>query len=584
MLLAGLFLLFGPAHAQSLVDQAFGWANGVSGGGSARPLNVSTGAEFRTAVSGDLPKVIYVSGTIDLGIANPARVGSNTSILGVGSKAKLLHGGLIISGESNIIIRNISFEDARDPNWQCEKPVEGGQPSNCVSSNANYDNLGIQNGSSRIWIDHCTFSNNQTTKLAYDGQLDIKNGSDYITISYCVFKNGQKALLVGAGDSDAGNYRITYAYNWFQGVESRAPRVRFGRVHLLNNYYSGIGSYAVGVGHNARIYAEKNYFYSSSRPSDQISSTGQIRNVGNKFNNCSPNGFEAQLSSVGWVPYNSYQYTALNVDEVPAHVQANAGTGKITVETLCSGCASIPQGRYVIRARHSGGVLDVEGYSRHSGANVQQWGYNYQANQQWDISSVGGGYYKVISVNSGLGLDVEGNSTTKGANIQQWGYSAGYKNKEFSFEYLGNGYYRIKARHSGQCIDVSGASVANGANVIQWPCSSGYNQQWQLETVGSTSSAARSQLTGAETDGTLAEENVLSRIYPNPSSAGFTVSLAGFSQQAVTIEVVNATGSILYATQTTTSTLEIKERFSPGVYVIKLRSASKQQTLKLLIR
>ncbi len=52
-------------------------------------------------------------------------------------------------------------------------------------------------------------------------------------------------------------------------------------------------------------------------------------------------------------------------------------------------------GNYKLISRNSGQALDVIGQSTANGAGVDQWPYNGQANQQWNIVSVGGGYYKL---------------------------------------------------------------------------------------------------------------------------------------------------------------------------------------------
>ncbi len=527
-----LFMVFtfyaAQANAQALVNSSFGWGSGVTGGGSASPVTVSTNSAFRSAVSGDNAKVVQISGTIDLGIANMASIGSNTTIIGLGSNARLLHGGVKISGKSNVIIRNISFEDARDPNWECESPTEGGQPSNCTASNAEYDNLVIQSGSSRVWIDHCTFSNHHTTSLAYDGQLDIKNGSDYVTVSYCVFKNGKKTMLVGASDSDTGNYRITYAYNWFQGTESRNPRVRFGQVHMLNNYYSNIGNYGIGLGHNARVYAERNYFYSSKRPSDLITSTGQIRNVGNKFVSCSPNSFEGQVSSVAWSP--SYSYTALNVDDVPAHVQANAGVGKIN-----SGGDGGSSTYYQLRNRGTGLFIDGMGLPANGSASGQ-YANTTHVNAQWEMISTGS-YYQFRNRGTGLFLDGMGR-TESGADVGQWTGTT-HVNSQWSVQQYSGSYYRIQNRGTGLYLDGMGRTT-NGAAAGQWPNTTHANAQWELVPVSGSNIAFSNRSEDLKVIESNGKGEV--KVYPNPASAVLNISIASESENGVNVKLIDAVG------------------------------------------
>ena len=57
---------------------------------------------------------------------------------------------------------------------------------------------------------------------------------------------------------------MTLHHNVFDGIGQRAPRVRFGQVHLYNNYYDVRSTpsyrYSWGVGIESAIYAEENFF------------------------------------------------------------------------------------------------------------------------------------------------------------------------------------------------------------------------------------------------------------------------------------------------------------------------------------
>ena len=101
----------------------------------------------------------------------------------------------------------------------------------------------------------------------HDGQLDITNASDLVTVSWNEFEDHDKVMLIGSSDSataDRGKLRVTLHHNSFDGVGQRAPRVRFGQVHVYNNLYRiedvPTYGYSWGVGIESAIYAENNYF------------------------------------------------------------------------------------------------------------------------------------------------------------------------------------------------------------------------------------------------------------------------------------------------------------------------------------
>ena len=55
-------------------------------------------------------------------------------------------------------------------------------------------------------------------------------------------------MLIGHSDSassDTGYLKTTIHNNWFDGTRSRHPRVRFGEVHVFNNYYLNNIEYGV---------------------------------------------------------------------------------------------------------------------------------------------------------------------------------------------------------------------------------------------------------------------------------------------------------------------------------------------------
>jgi pectate lyase len=63
----------------------------------------------------------------------------------------------------------------------------------------------------------------------------------------CHFSQHDKTMLIGADPSHIGDkcIRVTIHHCFFDGTRQRHPRVRFGKVHLYNNYTRNWGIYAV---------------------------------------------------------------------------------------------------------------------------------------------------------------------------------------------------------------------------------------------------------------------------------------------------------------------------------------------------
>lgn len=98
------------------------------------------------------------------------------------------------------------------------------------------------------------------------------NASDRVTVSSNRFRNHDKTMLIGSSDTataDVGRLRVTLHHNLFENIGQRAPRVRYGQLHVYNNYYvipdPDVHGYSWGVGVQplpvaSGIFAENNYF------------------------------------------------------------------------------------------------------------------------------------------------------------------------------------------------------------------------------------------------------------------------------------------------------------------------------------
>ncbi len=232
------------------------------------------------------------------------------------------------TNRTNIIIRNITFQDVYDcfPAWS---PTDGASGA----WNALYDVISLRY-TDHVWVDHNAFEDLDTADNGepiyfgvhyerHDGLLDITNVSDLVTVSWNVLRNHDKAMLIGSSDSataDRGKLRVTIHHNLFENIGQRAPRVRFGQVHVYNNCYDiGQGSdylYSWGVGIESAIYAENNYFDSAVSPDQFIAvyKGTAIHESGTYVNGNSKHNLvdviaaynaenDPDLSSnVGWVP------------------------------------------------------------------------------------------------------------------------------------------------------------------------------------------------------------------------------------------------------------------------------------------
>lgn len=292
-------LICGSVNATPLLVKAAldvapsnGWAGvegGTSGGSQAKAdqiYQVGNQQELLAALNagGDQPKVIQLTKMIDVADGHPYQsaedqkarsiltIPANTTLIGVGKSAGLIHGSVFVSGVQNVIIRNLTIESPVD----VAPKFEDGD-----GWNAEWDGMTITNAQ-HVWVDHVTFTDGSFTDKNYgkkdgweyvqhDGLLDIKRGSDFVTVSYSVFRQHDKTMLIGHSDKnaeqDAGKLHVTLHHNLFDQIVQRAPRVRFGRIHAYNNVFIGDKNaaeypylYSFGLGKEGGILSEANDF------------------------------------------------------------------------------------------------------------------------------------------------------------------------------------------------------------------------------------------------------------------------------------------------------------------------------------
>ncbi|KAH1075382.1 hypothetical protein J1N35_027710, partial [Gossypium stocksii] len=93
----------------------------------------------------------------------------------------------------------------------------------------------------KVWIDH---------NILYecpDGLLDVTCGSTNVTVSNNWFRDQDKVMLLGHDDGylEDKNMKVTVTLNYFgPNCNQRMPRVRYGYVHVANNFYQGWEQYA----------------------------------------------------------------------------------------------------------------------------------------------------------------------------------------------------------------------------------------------------------------------------------------------------------------------------------------------------
>jgi len=381
-----------PAREVAPADGFAALGGGTSGGSAATPAQVYTATnrmQLLTALAngGSQPKIVKVVGSIDMSEGQPftshadqdqramVRLPSNTTLIGAGPGAGLVNGRIEIIGVANVIVRNLAIMAPCDvaPVWD---PTDGATGA----WNSAYDAITLQ-GAERVWIDHNTITDapitddqlpieNGKLKQCHDGAIDLTRGANYVTVSYNVIDKHDKTMLIGHSDSytaDIGRLKITIANNVFSNVTQRSPRVRFGQVHLFNNYHVGSKgitpyghSYSVGIGTGAQVISQANVHAISGAVAGCASvvqtlnpdAASSFVDTGSTLNGAALGACPVS-TAVGWtVPY---AFTPRPAALVKTNNLARAGAGKLTTNVSGSGSVGVAPGS-VDPARNASGV------------------------------------------------------------------------------------------------------------------------------------------------------------------------------------------------------------------------------------
>ncbi len=361
------------ADAALQVAPADGWGAGTVGGAAATPDHIYTvrnRAELLNALAngGTAPKIIKVAGTIDMSEGTPfantadqktrsrVRLPSNTTLIGEGPGAGFVNAWIDISSVNQVIVRNLHIVAPCDvgPVWDPSDGAAG-------NWNSQYDAIGIVTAT-QVWIDHNTITDapvtddtlpveNGKTKQCHDGAIDITKGADLITVSYNRITQHDKTMLIGGSDSltsDAGKLRVTIANNVFDGLSQRVPRVRFGQVHVFNNYFVGSKTanpyphaYSIGLGKQGNVISHANVFaIDGAAGCDSVVSypggdrSGVFQDSGSALNGA-PLGACSVLPGTAFTP--AYAFKPRPVALVKANALAQAGAGKLSTQIAGNG-------------------------------------------------------------------------------------------------------------------------------------------------------------------------------------------------------------------------------------------------------
>jgi pectate lyase len=314
-LLAGLLslvfagLVCTPLASAEENNAPIGWASvsgrGVettTGGANGDVVTARTAKELAEYASHTEPLTILIEGAITGD--GVVKIASDKTLLGLGESTSLKNIELNMSGVSNVIIRNLHISHARD----------------AIALRRTH----------HVWVDHCDLSE------CGDGLLDINHQSDFVTVSWTRFSKHHKTMLINSGTSqpeDSGYLNTTIHHCWFDGSDTRNPRVGYGKVHVFNCLYSR-NDYGIGLHSQCLVLAERNHFDQVKNPIKQMYRPdptdihhGFCESVENVFQDCRGTQ-DDEGKSFSAKEFYEYDSAMDEVDHVPEIVRMNVGPKK----------------------------------------------------------------------------------------------------------------------------------------------------------------------------------------------------------------------------------------------------------------
>ncbi|KAF4972869.1 hypothetical protein FZEAL_9501 [Fusarium zealandicum] len=310
-----------PAALAALPARAEGFAASTTGGGSASPVVPKNAAELISYLGDSQPRVIHLDRTINfLGTEGTAsetgcapwgtgahcqlsinqnkwcdnyqpnapkvnvkydkaatlgiKVGSNKSLIGVGSKGVLRGKGLRIVGAKNVIIQNIHVQEL-NPSL-----VWGGDAITVDDADL-------------VWIDHVT------TSLIGRQHIVLGNKAcNRVTVSNCKIDGTTNwspncdtyhywgVYFAGANDL------VTFKNNYIYHTSGRSPKIAGNTLlHAVNNYFHDISDHAFEID-SGSVLAEGNIF-------QNVKNTVQAGYKGKLFGSTSANANTACAAGLG---------------------------------------------------------------------------------------------------------------------------------------------------------------------------------------------------------------------------------------------------------------------------------------------
>jgi len=512
------------------------------------------------------PAILYIRGKISAESTTVVTIkhGANITILGEGTFGELENVGLNIRDYNNVIIRNMKIHEVLYPN----------------------DAITIDE-CQHVWVDHNELYSKIGSGIGvdtYDGLLDIKNGSRYVTASWNIIHHHMKTSLIGHTDSDGqadtdSQFRITYHHNYFHDTDGRNPSIRFGAIHMFNNYFENISDYGIAVRKGAHALIENNHYHSVvipittnkfDPPDGYVCESGTIYT-----GSCSAaDNSITQVDCDFWsdLPYN---YELEETNTVALSVQAYAGVGIIsTGNTVSLSSISVSDGMlnpsFNSNITHYDLVLPatvtevtISATTEDEGATINGDGLitTIPSTVEIIVSSADG------SMSLSYFVNVSNQVLSSNANLASLTVSTGTLAPEFSASLLS---YQLEVPAGTNSVTISAEAEDENATVSGTGAFTDIPGTAEIEVEAENGDTRTYTIAISIAEGINGTETPGISCYPNPVSDYLRIS--GISKGSLVL--YDMSGRVLESRNITSeeSMLDMRQ-YNAGIYLVRITSA-----------
>lgn len=261
---------------------------------------------------------IVFEGNFEIELSRDILPLSNKTVDGRGHIVTIRNYGLVVSNQNNLIIESVEFVGLQDD-----------------SGDQNRDAVRLDQASYNVWIDHCRFSHYE------DGLVDVIGGATDVTISWSHFLVHNRVMLFGNENDEttAPNMRVTLHHNWFDHTMTYQPRIRYGFVHMFNNFLDTWQDYGVAASQDSTLFSESNVFLAGGSDEAIILATGSDSVDGsvNSENDLLLNGAVIIENNPELVTPPTYAYLSLERIDVDAGADGGADAATAVQTSVTAG-------------------------------------------------------------------------------------------------------------------------------------------------------------------------------------------------------------------------------------------------------